>query len=61
MGALLRVQVRHELVTVSEVKRICMRATDCGRKRGLNMQADNENRIKGVAGQGERPATAKLL
>ena len=32
MGALLWVQVHRELTTVSEVKRNCMRVTDCGKE-----------------------------
>jgi hypothetical protein len=40
---------------VSEVKRNCMRVTDCGKEaRIVNHEPMNKNQIEGVADQGER-------
>ena len=45
---------RCKLVTVSKVKRNCMRATECGKEaRSVNREPMNKNRIEGVAEQGE--------
>jgi len=45
---------RHELVTVSEVKRNCMRVTKCGEEAwSVNCEPMNKNRIEGAAKQGE--------
>jgi hypothetical protein len=55
MGALLRVQVPPKLVTASEVKRNCMRVTECGKEAwSVNREPMNKNRIEGAAEQGER-------
>ena len=44
-----------ELVTVSEVKRNCMRVTDCGKEaRSVSREPMDKNQIEGDAGQGER-------
>jgi hypothetical protein len=46
---------RRKLITVSEVKRNCMRATDCGKEAwSVNCEPMNKNRIEGTAKQGER-------
>jgi len=46
---------RHELVTASEAKRNCGRATDRGEAAwSINREPMNKNRIEGVAEQGER-------
>ncbi len=46
---------RHELVTASEVKRNCMRATKCGEEAwNINCEPMDKNRIEGAAKQGER-------
>ncbi len=53
---------RHELVTVSEVKRNCMRATECGKEAwNVNREPMNKNRIEGVAKQGERATNREAL
>jgi len=45
---------RHELVTASEAKRNCTRATECGKEAwNVNREPMNKNRIEGVAKQGE--------
>ena len=50
---------RHELITANEVKRNCMRVTECGESeaRGqawsINREPMNKNCIEGVAKQGE--------
>ena len=50
-----RCKSSRELVTVSEVKRNCMRATECGKEaRSVNCEPMNKNRIEGGADQGER-------
>ena len=41
---------RHELVTVSEVKRNCMRVTECGKEAwSINCEPMNKNRREGTA------------
>lgn len=53
---------RHELVTVSEAKRNCERATDRGKEAwSVNREPMNKNRIEGVAKQGERARNRKAL
>lgn len=43
-----------ELVTVSKVKRNCMRVTECGKEAwSVNREPMNKNRIEGAAEQGE--------
>ena len=50
-----RCKSSRELVTVSEVKRNCMRATECGKEaRSVNHEPMDKNQIEGVADQGER-------
>ena len=50
-----RCKSSRELTTVSEVKRNCMRATECGEEAWIvNCLSVNKNRIKGGADQGER-------
>jgi len=45
---------RPKLVTAREVKRNCMRATECGKEAwSINREPMNKNRIEGVAEQGE--------
>ena len=45
---------RHELVTVSEVKRNCMKATECGEEAWIvNCEPMNKNRIEGHDVSGE--------
>jgi hypothetical protein len=45
---------RCELVTVSKVKRNCVRATECGKEAwSVNREPMNKNRIEGAAKQGE--------
>jgi hypothetical protein len=45
---------RHKLVTASEVKRNCARATERGKEAwSINREPMNKNRIEGVAKQGE--------
>jgi hypothetical protein len=49
-----RCKSSRELVTVSEVKRNCMRATECGEEAwSVNREPMNKNRIEGAAEQGE--------
>jgi hypothetical protein len=46
---------RRKLVTASEVKRNCMRVTECGKEAwSVNREPMDKNRIEGVAEQGER-------
>ena len=50
-----RCKSSRELVTVSEVKRNCMRAAECGKEaRSVNHEPMDKNQIEGVADQGER-------
>ena len=49
-----RCKSSRELVTVSEVKRNCMRVTECGEEAwSVNREPMNKNRIEGAAEQGE--------
>lgn len=53
---------RCELVTVSKVKRNCVRATERGKEAwSVNREPMNKNRIEGVAKQGERAIYRKAL
>ena len=53
---------RHELVTVSEVKRNCMRATECGKEAwSVNREPMDKNCIEGAAKQGERASIREAL
>ena len=53
---------RCELVTVSKVKRNCVRATERGKEAwSINREPMNKNRIEGVAKQGERAEYRKAL
>ena len=53
---------RHELVTVNEVKRNCVRATERGEEAwSVNREPMNKNRIEGVAEQGERAIYREAL
>ena len=53
---------RHELVTVSEVKRNCMRATECGKEAwSVNREPMDKNCIEGAAKQGERASPREAL
>ena len=53
---------RCKLVTVSKVKRNCMRATECGKEaRSVNREPMNKNRIEGAVKQGERARNRKAL
>ena len=53
---------RHELVTVSEVKRNCVRVTERGEEAwSINREPMNKNRIEGAARQGERARNRKAL
>ena len=62
MGALLEVQVLHELITTSEAKRNCTRATECGKEAwSINCEPMDKNRIEGAARQGERARNRKAL
>jgi F-type H+-transporting ATPase subunit epsilon len=45
---------RRKLITANEVKRNCMRATECGRKRGAKLRADGQEPDRRRAEQGER-------
>ena len=50
-----RCKSSRELVTVSEVKRNCMRVTECGKEaRSVNHEPMYKNQIEGGADQGER-------
>ena len=53
---------RCELVTVSKVKRNCVRVTERGKEAwSVNREPMNKNRIKGAAKQGERARNRKAL
>ena len=57
-----RCKSSRELITVSEVKRNCMRATECGKEAwSVNCEPMNKNRIEGAAKQGERAMNRKAL
>jgi hypothetical protein len=50
------------LITTNEVKRNCMRATECGKEAwSVNREPMNKNRIEGVAEQGERAKNREAL
>jgi len=50
------------LVTASEVKRNCVRATERGEEAwSVNREPMNKNRIEGVAEQGERASNREAL
>ena len=50
-----RCKSSRKLVTVSEVKRNCMRVTECGEEAwSVNCEPMNKNQIEGGADQGER-------
>ena len=53
---------RHELVTASEVKRNCMRVTECGEEAwSVNREPMDKNCIEGAAKQGERASNREAL
>ena len=50
-----RCKSSRELVTVSEVKRNCIRVTECGKEAWIvNREPMYKNRIEGAVEQGER-------
>ena len=53
---------RRKLITTSEVKRNCMRATECGKETwSVNCEPMDKNQIKGAAKQGERALNREAL
>ena len=53
---------RRKLVTTNEVKRNCMRATECGEEAwSVNHELMNKNGIEGDAKQGERAMNREAL
>ena len=53
---------RRKLITTNEVKRNCMRVTECGKEAwSVNREPMNKNRIEGVAEQGERANDREAL
>lgn len=53
---------RRKLTTASEVKRNCMRATECGEEAwGINHEPRDTNRIEGAADQGKRANNREAL
>jgi hypothetical protein len=57
-----RCKSSRKLITVSEVKRNCMRATKCGKEAwSVNHELMDKNRIEGAAKQGERAVNRKAL
>ena len=57
-----RCKSSRELVTVSEVKRNCMRATECGKEaRSINREPMNKNCIEGAVKQGKRAKNREAL
>ena len=53
---------RRKLITANEVKRNCMRATECGEEAwSVICEPMNKNRIEGVAEQGERASDCEAL
>ncbi len=53
---------RRKLITTSEVKRNCMRVTECGKEAwSINCEPMNKNRIEGAAKQGERANDRKAF
>ncbi|MFZ3084748.1 hypothetical protein [Rhodoferax ferrireducens] len=57
-----RCKSSRKLITASEVKRNCMRATECGKEAwSVNCEPMDKNRIEGAAEQGERARNRKAL
>ena len=57
-----RCKSSRELVTVSEVKRNCMRVTECGKEAwSVNHEPMDKNQIEGGAEQGEQARDCKAL
>ena len=57
-----RCKSSRKLTTASEVKRNCMRATDCGKEaRSVNHEPMNKNQIEGGVDQGERACNRKAF
>ena len=53
---------RHKLITANEVKRNCMRVTECGKEAWIaNREPMDKNRIEGAAEQGERARNREAL
>ena len=53
---------RRKLITANEVKRNCMRVTECREEAwSINREPMDKNRIEGVAGQGERARNREAL
>ncbi|TCW80646.1 hypothetical protein C5O80_12720 [Burkholderia sp. SRS-46] len=53
---------RRKLVTTNEVKRSCMRVTECGKEAwSVNREPMDKNRIEGIAEQGERAKDREAL
>ena len=53
---------RGKVITTSEVKRNCMRGTECGKEAwSVNCEPMNKNRIEGTAEQGERAKNREAL
>ncbi|MBT9162445.1 MAG: hypothetical protein DDT27_01003 [Dehalococcoidia bacterium] len=57
-----RCKSSRELTTASEVKRNCMRATECGKEAwSVNHEPMDKNQIEGGADQGERARNRKAF
>ncbi len=57
-----RCKSSRELTTASEVKRNCMRVTECGKEaRSVNHEPMDKNQIEGGAEQGEQANDCKTL
>ena len=53
---------RRKLITTSEVKRNCMRVTECGKEAwSVNCEPMDKNRIEGDKQQGEQANICKAL
>ena len=53
---------RRKLITTNEVKRSCMRVTDCGKEAwSINCEPMDKNRIEGAAEQGEQAMNCKAF
>ncbi|ARF48904.1 hypothetical protein DSJ_24290 (plasmid) [Pantoea stewartii subsp. stewartii DC283] len=53
---------RHELITANEVKRNCIRVTECGEEAwSINREPMDKNRIQGAVKQGERARLREAL
>jgi hypothetical protein len=53
---------RRKLITTNEVKRNCIRATECGKEAwSINCEPMNKNRIGGATEQGERAVYREAL